>query len=436
MLNRIQQTRQYLHRRRLVECPLTPKVSSRLGIVVVIPCHDEPDPLATLNSLLACESPRCAVEVLMVINASAADEDAIRERNGESIRAIAAWREAHEHPDFRVHVLDFPYEDPRHAGVGLARKLGMDAAVDRFLHTGNADGIIASLDADCVVDESYLAALEGHFSRYPPAGACTIYFEHPLEGPGDPALYRAAARYELFLRYYRHGLRHAGFPHDHYTIGSCMAVRCETYARHGGMNRRQAGEDFYFLNKLMITGNVSEIRSTRVVPGVRVSARTPFGTGRALATQIGRGDETWETYAPEVFEDLGKLVRCVPLLWDHPDDITGTLTSLPAGARAFLESQDFVSRHREIVANTTTRDAYMKRLFRWLDAFRALKLIHHLTREHHPRRPLGEACVTLLSRQGEMFSSEKNRPELELLEIFRARDRLDTPEAGVRLLAV
>ena len=38
-----------------------------------------------------------------------------------------------------------------------------------------------------------------------------------------------------------------------------MAVRADAYLRQGGMNRRKAGEDFYFLNKFMVLGGYGEM---------------------------------------------------------------------------------------------------------------------------------------------------------------------------------
>ena len=400
---------------------------AQLGIVVVIPSHDEPDATATVQSLWACERPRCAVEVIVVFNASAADDDSVREQNSRGLRALEAWRSRHEDASFHVELLDYPRLDSRHAGVGVARKLGMDAALLRLLSVRNVDGVIACLDADCRVDPDYLTALEARFGAWPPIGACSIYFEHPLEGPSDAALYDAARRYELHLRYYRHGLRHARFPHAHYTIGSCMAVRAETYASHGGMNRRQAGEDFYFLDKLMATHSVAELTSTRVIPGVRESSRTPFGTGRALRGGMALSEPAWQTYSPAVFEDLAALVGVVDALWTDADRAAAIVASLPTGVVRYLESQDFLARHAEMIANTASRQAFEKRFFRWLNAFRALKLIHHLTRERYPRRPLVEACVTLLSWMSrKTFESGSWPTEEELLQHFRALDRRQT----------
>src|SRR6185503_18430066 len=39
-----------------------------LGIVVVIPCFNEPDLIASLESLWLCERPECPVEVIVVVN--------------------------------------------------------------------------------------------------------------------------------------------------------------------------------------------------------------------------------------------------------------------------------------------------------------------------------------------------------------------------------
>ena len=44
-----------------------------------------------------------------------------------------------------------------------------------------------------------------------------------------------------------------------------MAVRAHAYARQGGMNRRQAGEDFYFMQKLVDGEQVENIAEATVL---------------------------------------------------------------------------------------------------------------------------------------------------------------------------
>ena len=394
-----------------------------LGVVVVIPCYDEPDVLQTLASLRRCRCPRGAVEVLLIWNASEHDHDDVRRRNQTMIERVHAWRAKHEEPRFRFWTLNFPRLPARHAGVGLARKIGMDEAVARFVAAGNPRGIVASLDADCTCDGDYLISLESHFERHPNTRACTIYFEHALSGPLDKDLYQAIARYELSLRYYRHGLQYAKFPFAHYTVGSCLAVRCDFYARHGGMNRRKAGEDFYFLNKLMAVGGVSENTSTRVMPGVRASTRTPFGTGRALNDFLSGARASWTSYDPRVFRDLAALVAGVGSYYEMAPCGWQTQASLSDCMREYLLASGVVDKHAEIRANCANRESFRKRFFRWFDGFRALKFIHHATRHAYPRQALEQACLTLLDWQelrGEFGAGAKAE---ELLLYFRDRDR-------------
>src|SRR5213594_3575687 len=99
-----------------------------------------------------------------------------------------------------------------------------------------------------------------------------------MAGLLDPKVAEAIAAYELHLRYYVRALRYAGFPYAHHTIGSCMAVRADVYKKQGGMNKRQAGEDFYFLQKIIPLGHFTDLTETKVIPSSRPSDRVPFGT--------------------------------------------------------------------------------------------------------------------------------------------------------------
>jgi len=413
-------------------------VHPELGIVVVIPCYDEPDLAPVLESLWRCERPRCAVEVLLVMNASESDDDDVRRRNQLTIDAVHAYWSGRDDPRFRIRTLNFPCLPARHAGVGLARKLGMDDAVARFLDARNPGGIIASLDADCTCDDDYLVSLESHFHRYPDTRACTVYFEHPLNGPMEKDLYEAAVSYELYLRYYRHGLQYAGTPYAHYTVGSCFAVRCDAYTRHGGMNRRKAGEDFYFLNKLMAVGGVTENNGTRVIPGVRPSTRTPFGTGRALSGRLANPDEPWLTYNPLVFRDLAALVAGIDGYYAIPAGEWRDHAPLSQTMEAFLAARGVDAKHGEIAAHSASRESFRKRFFQWFNGFTALKFIHYATENAYPRVPLEEACGTLLRWRG-LSPPGVDRPDpRSLLCVMRELDRgaggiLDTGQAPVRL---
>ncbi len=388
--------KEYLRKHQLAEAQIARAPSPNLRLVVVIPCRDESDLMPTLDDLEACEDPGCAVEVIVVLNASERDPERVRVQNQlslERVEALDAKQDARGR--IRFHALSFNRLAEKHAGVGLARKLGMDEAVGRLLESNARDGIIVSLDADCRVERNYLSSIAAHFDRYPTTPACSIHFEHPLSGPLSERHYRAVTEYELYLRYYRWGLKYCAHPCAHYTVGSCMAVRAGAYVRQGGMNRRKGAEDFYFLNKLMLLGGFTEIRETTVGPSPRQSWRVPFGTGRAVTNAMERGGAPLQAYAPEVFDEIAALTSRVRALRDGE---AKAVAVLPETLRDYLKLQDFRGKLEEIRRHTSTSQAFESRFFRWFDGFRALKFVRFASEHRYPRVPVHQAAFSLLGR--------------------------------------
>ena len=307
-----QETELYFRRFGFCDRQIATRPEEDLGIVVVIPCFNEPDLIGCLEAIWVCARPKCSVEVIVILNSPAGCGAKIASQNQVTLKAADEWITQHCHPRLAFYTLDFPGLPARHAGVGLARKIGMDEALRRFDDVGRPEGIISGFDADCRCEPNYLTALERHFQENPRSPGCSIYFEHPLKGPLPPPVYRAIAVYELHLRYYVQALRHAGFPHAHHTVGSCMAVRAGAYRNQGGMNRRKAGEDFYFVHKIIPLGGFTDLTATTVYPSPRPSDRVPFGTGKAVG-DILSGREI-KTYPLEAFLDLKQLVERVPAL--------------------------------------------------------------------------------------------------------------------------
>ncbi|RMG69067.1 MAG: glycosyltransferase family 2 protein, partial [Bacteroidetes bacterium] len=303
----------YLQKQRYAPRQIAAPPPSDLGLVVVIPVHDEPAVLPTLESLEACPPPQAAVEVILVLNAPADAGAEVHARQAATCREIEGWR-AVQPRRYGYHILDFPTLPPKHAGVGLARKIGLDEGLDRLEQVEQADsGILVCLDADATVAPSYLQALEAHFGQHPRCEAVSIYFEHPLSGTDYPAsVYAGILRYELYLRYYIEGLRYAGYPHAWHAVGSSIAVRADAYARRGGMNRRKAGEDFYFLQKFWQEETVMTLTNTCVYPSPRPSHRVPFGTGKAIQGWLEREGAGFPAFDPQVFRDLQPLLAALP----------------------------------------------------------------------------------------------------------------------------
>lgn len=380
-------------------------------MVVVIPSHDEPDLVGSLASLAACEPPGGTVEVIVVVNASEAADAALRERNAASADAVRRWHRSLTAPTFTLHVLDCPDLPRKHAGVGLARKIGMDEAVRRFADAGRAEeGIIVCYDADCRCDSNLLAEISRWFDEHPDSPGCSVRFEHPLDA-GDALHNEAIAQYELHLRYHVEACRWAGHPFAYHTIGSSMAVTAGAYVRQGGMNRRQAGEDFYFLQKLIPLGGFGEVNGARVIPSPRVSHRVPFGTGRAVGDYCRAAGGGLPSYPLAAYERLREFFADIEI---PPGGLLGE----------FLRERDYPSRLAEIRSHTGGKAAFRKRFFRWFDAFMVMKWLHYARDREHGAPAVRTAAAELRARLDPDDGSD-------LLQWYRRRQRRGYQSPGV-----
>ncbi len=405
----------YLQQRTLYP-PLTAVAPSpALGLVVAVPAYEEPALLLSLKSLEACRLPGCDVEVLVLINHAEGADAGVRERARRQYRDLSAWAEQAGRPGLRFLILYRPDLPKRHAGVGLARKILMDEACFRFARAGREDGIIACFDADARVEPGYLQALQRHFSEHPEQDACSIRFAHPLEGADwPPEVYEAIAQYELHLRVFLAWQRWAGFPFAYHTVGSSMAVRASAYQREGGMNRRQAGEDFYFLQKFIELGKTGELEETCVIPSPRPSFRVPFGTGRAVGKML-EGEGSWPSYAPQSFRILRPFYQSVGEMYgQQPEEVLAAQHPL---LRDFLEQSGFVGAFRQIKGNVSTQAAFRKRFFRWFSAFRQMKFLHHAREYGCPDMPVKEVAMAYLEEVG--YEGAKGLDAKGLVGVFR-----------------
>lgn len=279
--------------------------------------------------------------------------------------------------------LEIPERD---GGVGAARKIGMDAALQIIdARTANG-GVICCLDADTLVEENYLASVWTHFGRTGNPAAVTAYAH---QKPDDPELLAAICCYEIFLRAYVIGLSYAGSPYAFHSIGSTMACTAEGYAAVRGMNRRRAAEDFHFLNKLAKIGKVGVISETTVFPSPRPSKRVPFGTGqRMIRFLTGRTDE-YRLYDPRVFDILGKWLAAMEAAPDRdPEAILAGAGLVHPQLEAYLRASRFAPDWLVIRKNSGDPGQLRRQFMVWFDGLKTLRLVHHLSRSAYPLVPM------------------------------------------------
>lgn len=383
-------------------------IDKETQIILTIPSYKEPELYVTLKSLIEAKAPTKPIDVYVLVNASeeASTNDLLL--NEQSKRQVLEFA-SKDFENLRFHLLVEEQMPKKNAGVGLARKIVMDFALEQFAKI-EKDGLIVCFDGDSTVSDNYFLELE-KAARDQEAVGGSLYFEHDLEQLMDNT---AMLYYELFLRYYVRGLKFTGYPFSSHTVGSSMYCTCSAYIRIGGMNKRKAGEDFYFLHKLMAQGKFLELKDLKVIPSCRESDRVPFGTGRAMQNW-SQGDKSKQfSYDPEVFNYLKKLVQALNSAkrntkWEEFSQ------NLPSEILNFLEVVDFEVFFRESANKAKEESVFKKRLWIWWDGFRFLKLVHFLRDNYFPNIPAEEACRRLIG-------IESNDLEV-LLEEYRILDR-------------
>ncbi len=367
------------------------------GLIVCIPVYAEPDLITTLESLLVCELPDIQVEVILLFNKSNRMTVAEGVMHHEAWLETLAWIDAHQQEELKfrpVFLDDLP--DPK-GGVGWARKMVLDEAA-RLL---SQDGIMLCLDSDCTVAQNYLREVFNYFQNHPACNAVSIYYEHNLDTLGEHERH-AIIQYELHLRYLVHAMRWAGHPFAFQTVGSSMAVRRKGYLAHGGMNTRQAGEDFYFLQKFIEVDSLQEIRDTAVYPSARISDRVPFGTGRAMS-QLLPGNSAWMTADFMVFrlikpllQQTDELRKLLSQSVEVEMSDTGLLKlKLHPAVVSFLKEIDFIDHCQEILLHTSTYANFRRRFFRYFNSFMMIRFMHYMRDHFFPEVPIGQAANEL-----------------------------------------
>lgn len=378
---------------RKVLIPANP--NANCGLRVVIPCFNEPDILQTLESIYSCQTAEAGTEVIVVINHSGNASKEIRLQNAKTKLETDNWISKH-----RKEKLDFfvigPVELPeKWAGAGLARKLGMDEAVRRFNLLEKPGGIIVSLDADTLVDNNYLAEIENHFSKNPKQVGATIGFKHQTDGLSQKHL-EGILLYEKYMRYYKSALDFAGYPYPMFTVGSAFAVIAGAYVKRGGMNRRKAGEDFYFLQNLVQLGPVGEITTTTVYPSARLSDRVPFGTGPVLKKWMNNEEDLSLTYNFQAFADLKLFFEIKKEFFGATMEIYNQIIKeIPDAVKYFVVNDNFWLDIEDLNRNCSSLNTFQNRFFQKFNAFKILKYLNFVHPGFYKKKNLEEQYALL-----------------------------------------
>jgi hypothetical protein len=319
-----------------------------------------------------------------IIRKTALDELAVKVIvSGLNLGIVDASSDSKELPD-------------KDGGVGLARKIGMDLALTQFDDSNDKKKILICLDADCTVARNYLTSLVTDINKRN-LSAAYVRYEHII--PENDDVKKAIVCYEIFLRYYVLGLKYAHSPFAFPTIGSTMICDAESYIKIGGMNKKKAAEDFYFMEKLAKITEVKEIDSTKVYPSSRASWRVPFGTGQRINRYFAETHDEYKLYEPasfDVLKDWLKAFNTNEVL--SANQYLKLAESINPELHTFLINNSFESDWNNIVNRSKSSAQIQKQKTIWFDGFRTLKLIHFLRDNSMPQIGMFDALDAQLGK--------------------------------------
>ncbi|NTV53440.1 MAG: glycosyltransferase family 2 protein, partial [Candidatus Firestonebacteria bacterium] len=352
-----------------------PAPKPELKLCIVIPSLAESRLLPRVLESLQAGRRLAEAEVIVLVNNAEHASPEILADNAATLQLQTQYRDTLLPIYFVDRALPPRGMPEAHAGVGLARRLGLDLALARLAQVGDLEvAALACLDADSPVAPGYIDTLLDTFGVTPPPVAGYCAYAHPL--PSDPALRPAGVAYELWLRYLTAGLRAAGSWFAFPTVGSCMVVSAAAYAQVGGLEPRQAAEDFHFLRKLAkLSGErpLAAIDSALVFPEARVSGRVPFGTGRAMQRSLEEGADFYLWVDPaSAFLDLAVFFQALPAAFD---DLTG-LHNLPPRLSAFLEEEKAWVILEKFQKTYPSSRQFVTAGQHWFDSLRIIRYAH------------------------------------------------------------
>jgi hypothetical protein len=346
------------------------KIDSKYAHCIVIPMFDED--IACLASVLRHHSASDAL-VIAVVNAPDNASDRALSRTRELLTAVAL--------STTLDVLTVDCVSPglslsSRQGVGLARKIGTDIALQLYAQNKISNPWLYQTDADAELPEDYFS------TQLPSSGAVVFGHRHHSD---NARLAQAAKLYDLHMRCYIEGLQHAGSTYAYPTLGSTIAVHANAYAAVRGYPKKNAAEDFYLLNKVAKVAPVTFLPTPELRLQARRSQRVPFGTGPALdkiynGLQHDPSGGFYQSYHPQSFELLKDTLR-------YLDEFAHHQASAPPMIGDLLTAIGFDKVSAVIINKYSAPSRRQTVLREWFDAGKTLRFIHQ-ARRYYPDQPL------------------------------------------------
>lgn len=261
-------------------------------------------------------------------------------------------------------LLDYNHQPfSKKQGVGLARKIAADTALNLIGKGVISQPWIFSTDADVELPVGYFESVEHLSTDY---SAVSLDFNHIGK---DEKLLMLQSQYDFKLRYYQQGIRHIETCYHYIPLGSTLIVQAHAYVQVRGFPCKSGGEDFYILNKLAKVGRIYQPKKPIVNINIRYSDRVPFGTGPALI-KLSETVSKPRYYHPSIFHVIKDWRQALIDYFSNG--------SIPVNDFGLNEYWDIETLLLKVRQQYKSPELWLKFIDDWFDAFKILKSVHFL----------------------------------------------------------
>ena len=308
-------------------------------------------------------------------------------------------------------------------GVGMARKIAADIALQLMYQQQISEPWIYSTDADVILPDNYFDR-SGSFveqglnknrgtTQASPNNIAAYILNYQHIPTNDPAINAATRLYEHRLNAYVDGLSFAASPYAFQTLGSTLCIHASHYAMVRGFPKRAAGEDFYLLNKLRKTGLIVSLQTPTIQIESRISHRTPFGTGSSVDDILANDNPQQAAifYQPQLFvilrdtlQWLGKLSHnhlAIQKESDWQKNINTDSEWSDENKTIIIQALtaiDFNSGFTHALNNSRDASQFTRQMDAWFDGFKTLKYLHALRDKNNLNNLSEQRYLNLLSK--------------------------------------
>jgi len=341
---------------------------------IVIPCYNEYDFIfQTLDSINE-QNLNLLKEtiVIIVINNSNTDSNIVKKNNQLTYDSLIEKSYFFEFIILNNFDKKNALKD-KIAGVGTARKIGFDYCLN-FVNNGN--NLFCSLDADTIMSPQYLSTINNEFKKK--INVAVVNFQH--QKSNDILIENGIRKYESIIKKIASKIHKTGSPYGYVSMGSTIICNVKSYIACGGMPKKKATEDFYFMQALAKYTKIKQIKNILVYPSSRDNQRVYLGTGYRMKKYKQGENFTDLDYNRKSYKSLKIIIDCADRFWgkDYCQFYQSLNNRLDKKVIDFLSSKSIESVWNKMKINAKNKKQFMLFFHQWFDALMIIQLLKKL----------------------------------------------------------